>query len=113
MDASPRSATGGLLPMMSLSLSEVYEADWTDADAVVIEALAEGDGAGGDGAEGGDGSGTADDTLQTLTGFTRQIIISDVAPPSPDLRMVTVLITYQAGTATRTYSLSAYISRFA
>jgi Tfp pilus assembly protein PilV len=57
--------------------------------------------------------GTADDTVQTLTGFQREIIISDLNPPSPDLRQVTVIITYQAGTTSRTFILSAYISRFA
>jgi hypothetical protein len=57
--------------------------------------------------------GTDDDTRQTLTGFTREITISELSPASPDLRMVTVVIRYQAGTVTRAYTLSAYISRYA
>jgi type II secretory pathway pseudopilin PulG len=57
--------------------------------------------------------GTEDDTTQTLIGFTREIVISELDPVNPDLRDVTVNIIYQAGTTTRTYSLSALISRFA
>ncbi len=52
----------------------------------------------------------ADNKTETLTGFTRQITISDL---SQILRQVTVTITYQAGATTRTYALTAYISAFA
>jgi type II secretory pathway pseudopilin PulG len=54
--------------------------------------------------------GTADDVIQTLDGFTREIKIVDV---SADLRSVTVTITYGSGPGTRSYSLTAYLSAFA
>lgn len=54
--------------------------------------------------------GTADDTTQVLRGFTRQITIADL---TVDLRSITVVITYQAGSVTRTYTLTTYISRYA
>jgi prepilin-type N-terminal cleavage/methylation domain-containing protein len=54
--------------------------------------------------------GTEDDTTQTLTGFQREIAISEL---SDDLREITVVITYKAGTVTRTYTLTALISAFA
>ncbi len=54
--------------------------------------------------------GTSDDKTETLTGFTRQIAIVDLAP---DLRSVTVTITYPAGAMTKTYALTAYMSAFA
>jgi type II secretory pathway pseudopilin PulG len=54
--------------------------------------------------------GTADDVTQTLDGFTREIRLIDL---SADLRSVTVTITYRAGPAIRSYTLTAYISTFA
>jgi hypothetical protein len=54
--------------------------------------------------------GTADDTTAPLTGFTREIQIRDV---SADLRSITVTVTYAAGTTSRTYTLTAYISNYA
>jgi hypothetical protein len=46
----------------------------------------------------------------SLVGFTRQIQITDV---ETNLRLITVTITYQQGSATRTYTLTTYISNFA
>ena len=54
--------------------------------------------------------GTNDDVTVTLNGFTREIQIRDV---EANLRMITVIITYQQGSATRTYTLTSYISNFA
>ena len=54
--------------------------------------------------------GTADDKKETLRGFTREIRISDV---TDELRLITVVITYPAGGAKQTYTLTAYISAFA
>ena len=54
--------------------------------------------------------GTADDVTLILDRFTREIRIVDL---SLDLRSVTVTIVYQAGPATRTYTVTAYISTFA
>jgi type II secretory pathway pseudopilin PulG len=54
--------------------------------------------------------GNADDVTVTLNGFTREIQIRDI---EPNLRLITVIITYQQGAATRTYSLTTYISNFA
>ncbi len=54
--------------------------------------------------------GTADDVTKTLNDFTRDIAISDI---SPDLRSVTVTITYLINGQTRTYTLTALISSFA
>lgn len=48
-----------------------------------------------------------------LTGFTREIQITIPDDDQPLLRQVTVQITYQAGTAQRTYTLIAFISAFA
>lgn len=53
--------------------------------------------------------GTADDKTESLTTFTREIRIDDV---SPDLRSITVIITYLVGGATERYTLSAYISAY-
>jgi len=57
-----------------------------------------------------DNMGTPDDVTQTLDGFTRDIKIVDL---TPDLRSVTVTITYKAGAVMRAYVLTAYISSFA
>ena len=54
--------------------------------------------------------GTADDVTKTLSEFTREIAISDI---SPDLRSITVTITYLVNGQTRSYSLTALISSFA
>ena len=54
--------------------------------------------------------GTGDDRTQTLRGWKREIRITD---HGSNLREVTVTITYPAGTTTRTYTLTAYISSFA
>jgi prepilin-type N-terminal cleavage/methylation domain-containing protein len=54
--------------------------------------------------------GTADDVTTTLAGFTREIQIRDI---EANLRSITVIITYRDGAATRTYTLTAYISSFA
>jgi prepilin-type N-terminal cleavage/methylation domain-containing protein len=56
--------------------------------------------------------GTADDQIITLTNFTRQIAIADVANEDGNLRMVTVTITYQNGPTTRTYKLVSFISSY-
>lgn len=53
--------------------------------------------------------GTADDKTETLSAFTREITITTI---SADLRSVLVTITYPAGTTTRTYTLTAYMSAF-
>lgn len=53
--------------------------------------------------------GTADDITVTLNGFTREIRIRDV---EANLRSITVIVVYQDGAATRTYTLTAYISSF-
>lgn len=54
--------------------------------------------------------GTADDITVSLVGFTREIRITDV---ETNLRLITVIITYQQGSTTRTYTLTTYISNFA
>lgn len=54
--------------------------------------------------------GTADDRVEVLSRYTRQIRIVEL---SPVLRSVTVTITYPAGSATKSYTLTAYISAFA
>jgi len=54
--------------------------------------------------------GTADDVTVSLKGFTREIQIRDV---EDNLRLITITITYQQGSATRTYTLTSYISNFA
>jgi hypothetical protein len=54
--------------------------------------------------------GTADDVHKTLSDFTRQIAFTDI---NPDLRSMTVTITYQVNGVTRSYSLTALISTFA
>jgi hypothetical protein len=53
---------------------------------------------------------TPDDRVESLQGFTREIIIHDV---SPVLRSLTVQIGYPSGTTRRTYTLTTYISSFA
>jgi hypothetical protein len=53
---------------------------------------------------------TADNRIERLDSFTRKITIDDI---SPVLRLLTVTIKYKAGASTQTYTLTAYISRFA
>jgi hypothetical protein len=54
---------------------------------------------------------TGDDRVETLSQFKRRIAITDVDGRT-DLRLVTVTITYPAGTATRTHTLTTYISAY-
>ena len=54
--------------------------------------------------------GTGDDRLVPLTGFLRKIEIIDI---TTNLREIRVTITYPQGQATRTYTLSTYMSSFA
>jgi prepilin-type N-terminal cleavage/methylation domain-containing protein len=54
--------------------------------------------------------GTADDVRVPLTGFTRQIAITELAPVNPNLRQVRVIITYTVGSTSRTYTLTTYVS---
>jgi prepilin-type N-terminal cleavage/methylation domain-containing protein len=56
--------------------------------------------------------GTADDILTPLSGYTRQIQITEMTPVNPDLRQLTVTITYQVGTQQGTYILRTYISAY-
>lgn len=58
----------------------------------------------------GDLATTEDNEVVELTGFTREIAISEL---SAVLREITVVITYQAGTTTRTFTLTALISAYA
>lgn len=53
---------------------------------------------------------TADNRIETLRGFTREIRISDV---TDDLRLITVIIKYPAGGTTQSYTLTSYISAVA
>jgi hypothetical protein len=51
--------------------------------------------------------GNADDTTVTMAGYTREIRIRDL---TPDLRSLVVTVSYGAGAAIRTFTLTAYIS---
>jgi type II secretory pathway pseudopilin PulG len=53
--------------------------------------------------------GTADDVRIPLVRFKREIKIRDFAP---NLRSLTVIMTYQSGRLLRTYTLTTYISQF-
>lgn len=55
--------------------------------------------------------GTADDVKMPLTNFKRTIVITPYAG-RPDLRTITVSITYTAARFTRTYTLVANISQY-
>lgn len=55
--------------------------------------------------------GTADDVKMPLTNFTRTIVIAAVAG-RPDLRQITVTITYTAARFRRTYTLVTNISQY-
>jgi prepilin-type N-terminal cleavage/methylation domain-containing protein len=56
--------------------------------------------------------GTSDDTKLYLWNFTRQIVIQDNVFNNPNLKQITVSVTYTAGPFKRTYSLVTYISSF-
>jgi hypothetical protein len=53
--------------------------------------------------------GTEDDKTETLSGFTREITITNV---TTSLRSIAVTIAYRAGSASRTYLLTGYMSAF-
>jgi prepilin-type N-terminal cleavage/methylation domain-containing protein len=55
--------------------------------------------------------GTADDVRTPLTNFTREIEIRDIAG-QPSLRQVRVIVRYQVGSLTRTYTLTTFVSSF-
>jgi hypothetical protein len=62
---------------------------------------------------GADGTlGTADDLVITLTQYTREIMIRDVAGENGELRSILVTITCQTGATKRTYTLSSFISSY-
>ena len=54
--------------------------------------------------------GTGDDVTVDLRNFTREIVITDVAP---NLRQIQVIIRYQVGRMQRDYTLTTYISSYA
>jgi prepilin-type N-terminal cleavage/methylation domain-containing protein len=58
--------------------------------------------------------GTSDDVKVPLSTYTRRIEITDVLmannQPNPNLRRLTVTITYRVGTLVRTYTLTTFIS---
>jgi len=56
--------------------------------------------------------GTADDQVITLAGFTREIMIRDIAGENGQLRSIVVTIKYQSGPTSRTYTLTTYISSY-
>jgi hypothetical protein len=55
---------------------------------------------------------TADDQIITLNGYTREILIRDVAGENAQLRSIVVTIKYRNGPAVRTYTLTTYISSY-
>ena len=54
--------------------------------------------------------GTGDDVVNSLSAFTRQILITDLAP---NLRQIRVIVRYRIGHLTRQYEVISYISSFA
>jgi type II secretory pathway pseudopilin PulG len=56
--------------------------------------------------------GTADDQTLTLSQYTREIAIRDVANENGQLRSVTVIMTYRSGPTTKTYTLVTFISAY-
>ena len=56
--------------------------------------------------------GTADDQTITLSSYTREIAIRDVANENGQLRSIDVTITYQNGPTKRTYTLTTFISAY-
>jgi Tfp pilus assembly protein PilV len=61
--------------------------------------------------------GTADDEVRTLTGFEREIIITNILDDEgnadPDVRQITVNVRFRMRNVWQTVSVSSYISRFA
>jgi uncharacterized protein (TIGR02598 family) len=55
---------------------------------------------------------TSDDQVVTLSGFTREIKIRDVANENGQLRSIVVTLKYKNGPTTRTYTLTTYISAY-
>jgi hypothetical protein len=53
--------------------------------------------------------GTDDDTVTPLSEYTREIRITEL---QPDLREVTVTVTYRAGAADRRYVLTTFVSNY-
>lgn len=60
--------------------------------------------------------GTGDDVTTPLTGFTREIQITELldgaGDPNPDLRQLRVIVKYRVGSAWRTYTLTTYVSSY-
>ena len=56
--------------------------------------------------------GTADDRTETLHTFKREIRIEPITGRD-DIRSLTVVISYQAGSIPQKYTLTTYISAFA
>ena len=56
--------------------------------------------------------GTGDDQVVTLSNYTREISIRDVANENGELRSIVVTIKYTNGSTTRTYTLTTYISAY-
>jgi prepilin-type N-terminal cleavage/methylation domain-containing protein len=56
--------------------------------------------------------GTGDDTLMTLSNFTREVVIRDIPNENGELRSIVVTITYRNGQMKREYKLVTYISAF-
>ncbi len=56
--------------------------------------------------------GTADDSTVSLSNYTREIEIRDVPNEGGMLRTIVVTVTYRAGSTTRTYKLTTYISTY-
>ncbi|MBE3123598.1 MAG: hypothetical protein IMZ65_02215, partial [Planctomycetes bacterium] len=55
--------------------------------------------------------GTADDVMQPLTNFTREIEIRDIQGSST-LRQLRVIMHYTVGSQPRTYQLTTFVSSF-
>jgi hypothetical protein len=56
--------------------------------------------------------GDGDDIVTPLTGFRRQVQISELVPENPDLRELVITIFYTVGRQQRTYLLRTYVSAF-
>ncbi len=56
--------------------------------------------------------GTADDTFIPLSNFSRQITFQDNLFNNPNLKQISVSVTYQNGLFKRTYTLITYISSY-
>ncbi len=56
--------------------------------------------------------GTPDDMVTSLTGYTRQIAITDVPSEGGQLRSIVVTIQYRNGPTLRTYRLTTFISTY-